>query len=419
MALLPDGSVLYAGGSPTATVSPSSAVFRYTSTGWSRTTALLSPMSNGALIVLANGMVLAAGGYDSAALSESVLSETFFAGVPPTLSGPTSANVIVGKQVTLQFAAVGSPTPTIAVTGALPSGLGVVVRPGAIVVTGVPETSGAGVYRFAITASNGVGVKATSPMSLVVSLAPLLGYRILTANGRTFGFGGVASLTPSRVRGLAGVAAIGSTYDGAGYYLVSSAGRVRAYGKAVWQGDLSSKRLGSAVVAFATSPDFSGYLLATASGRVFNFGDAGFYGSAVHTRLHSRVTAIAVTPDGRGYWLVTADGSIMNFGDATSMPSLKLNSIRDPAVAAAPTLDGRGLYVVSARGAVYTLGNATSYGPVKTKMPIISFALTPDAKGYYLLASNGSVFVRGDARDFGSLVERPRAATPLAIAAAG
>jgi hypothetical protein len=96
-------------------------------------------MSNGSLTVVANGMVLAAGGYNSGALTESVLTEIFFAGVPPTLSGPTSANEVVGKQVTLRFAAAGNPAPTIAVSGSLPSGLGVVVQPSAIVVTGVPD----------------------------------------------------------------------------------------------------------------------------------------------------------------------------------------------------------------------------------------------------------------------------------------
>jgi hypothetical protein len=363
--------------------------------------------------------VLAAGGYATTALSESLLTETFFAGVPPSLSGPTSANMTVGNEVSLQFAATGSPTPTVSAGGELPSGLGVVVQSGAIVVTGVPESDTAGVYTVPVSASNGVGAKATTSVTFVVSLASLLGYRILTANGRAFGFGGVESLTLSRVSGLPDVVAIGSTYDGDGYYLVSSSGKVRAYGKAVWQGDLASKRTNSHVVAFATSPDFSGYYLATANGRIFNFGDAAFYGSAVHARLRSQVTSVAVTPDGRGYWLLTADGTIFNFGDAPPMSSLRLNPTRDAAVAVASSLDGRGLYVVSKRGTVYTLGDAISYGAVKSKRPIVSFALTPDAKGYYLLAASGVVFVRGDARDFGSIAHRTRAAAPLAIAAAG
>jgi Putative Ig domain len=419
IALLPDGSVLYVGGSSKATITPSAAVFRYTSSGWSYASSLLTPASDATLTVIGGGLVLDAGGYNSAERSESLLTETFFAGIPPTLVGPTSANVTVGNEVSLQFAATGGPTPTVAVGGALPSGLGVVVQSGAIVVTGVPQSDTAGVYTVPVTASNGVGAKAVTVLTFVVSLAPLLGYRILTANGRAFGFGGVESLTPSRVSGLTDVVAIGSTYGGDGYYLVSSTGTVRAYGKAVWQGDLTSKRTGGHVVAFATSPDFSGYYLATANGRIFNFGDAGFYGSAVHTRLRSRITSIAVTPDGRGYWLLGADVTILNFGDAAPMSSLRLNPTRDEAVALAPTLDGRGLYVVSQRGAVYTLGDAVSYGAVKSKHPIVSFALTPDGKGYYLLAASGGVFVGGDARNFGSIAHRARAAAPLAIAAAG
>ena len=83
---------------PKSTVTPSSDVFRYTSSGWSYAAALLAPQADGTLTLIGGGLVLAAGGYSSTELSESLLSETFFAGVPPSLSGPTSDNVTVGNR---------------------------------------------------------------------------------------------------------------------------------------------------------------------------------------------------------------------------------------------------------------------------------------------------------------------------------
>jgi len=87
----------------------------------------------------------------------------------------------------------------------------------------------------------------------------------------------------------------------------------------------------------------TGYWLVSSAGAVYAFGTAGFYGSMVGKHLNAPITGIIATSDAKGYWLVGADGGVFAFGDADFMGSLGGSSLvapipTPPALPALPAL---------------------------------------------------------------------------------
>jgi hypothetical protein len=87
------------------------------------------------------------------------------------------------------------------------------------------------------------------------------------------------------------VAAKASVSSGPGYWLVTSAGQVYAFGGATNYGGMNGQHLTKAIVGIASSPDGKGYWLFGADGGVFAFGDASFYGSQGGTGTSTPVVA--------------------------------------------------------------------------------------------------------------------------------
>ena len=75
------------------------------------------------------------------------------------------------------------------------------------------------------------------------------------------------------------VAAKASVDSGPGYWLVTKAGQVYAYGGATNYGGMIGRHLNKSIIGMASTPDGKGYWLFGADGGVFAFGDADFYGS--------------------------------------------------------------------------------------------------------------------------------------------
>ena len=70
-------------------------------------------------------------------------------------------------------------------------------------------------------------------------------------------------------------------------------------------------------VAQTASPSLgSGYWLVTSAGQVYAYGGATNYGDMVGHHLNKTIVGISSTPDGRGYWLFAEDGGVFAFGDA-------------------------------------------------------------------------------------------------------
>ena len=215
---------------------------------------------------------------------------------------------------------------------------------------------------------------------------------------------------------------IASTKDGAGYWVVSSAGAVEGFGDATTYGDMSKTALNKAIVGMAPTPDGHGYWLDAADGGIFSYGDAGFYGSTGSLHLNKPVVGMAPTHDGQGYWMVASDGGVFAYGDAPFEGSMGSTHLNQPIVGMAPTHDGGGYWMVASDGGIFAFGDAQfkgSLGGNPPSSPIVYMAPTPDNNGYWMVSRDGTVYPFGDAGQYGSVTGSAAPATSLAGTSGG
>jgi glucose/arabinose dehydrogenase len=189
-----------------------------------------------------------------------------------------------------------------------------------------------------------------------------------------------------------------------GYWIVDSAGRVRAFGRASY-GDLRKQALASPIVGIAPSASERGYWLLGRDGGIFSFGDAHFFGSTGAIHLNRPIVAMTATPTARGYWMVASDGGIFSFGDARFFGSTGAMHLNKPIVGMASTPTGGGYWLLASDGGIFSFGDARflgSTGGIHLNQSIVDMAATPTGKGYWFVASDGGVFGFGDARFYGS-----------------
>jgi hypothetical protein len=242
-----------------------------------------------------------------------------------------------------------------------------------------------------------------------------------------------------------------TTPDGAGAWLLSADGTVRAVGAAKHLGDRAGQ-LTAPAVEIASTRSGRGYFITTAAGEVFVFGDAVHAGDLPARDLPagSQVTGMVPDPDGYGYWMVTNDGWFMTFEENFYAPSPGASNTRKtpvvavatdptrsgwgnqtgwapvtaggevlaygswggfgapdpgkltaPIVDIAPTPTGRGWTLVDTAGGVYPFGDATFHGAAHTAAPVVSIAITPTGRGYWITTSDGTIVPFGDAVDLG------------------
>jgi hypothetical protein len=156
-------------------------------------------------------------------------------------------------------------------------------------------------------------------------------------------------------------AAMATTSDGNGLWLVTANGTVGTCGDATSQGDLSGTTLNAPIVGVASSSD-GGYWLVAADGGVFSFGDAQFFGSMGGQPLNAPVVGMTPVRGGQGYWLVAADGGVFSFGDAQFFGSMGGQPLNAPAVGIATDDGGGGYWIAAADGGVFTFGNLPFLG---------------------------------------------------------
>jgi hypothetical protein len=72
------------------------------------------------------------------------------------------------------------------------------------------------------------------------------------------------------------------------------------------------------------TPSGKGYWLVTGAGGVFAFGDARLHGAQLHTS--APVVSLARTASGNGYWLAAKDGTVGAFGDAPVLGGIKAST---------------------------------------------------------------------------------------------
>ena len=193
--------------------------------------------------------------------------------------------------------------------------------------------------------------------------------------------------------------------DGAGYGMVTSFGRMLAYGDFPDDGDESAVSLAEPMVGIGQRRP-GGYYLVARDGGIFTFGDAPFYGSMGGQHLNQPMVGMAVTPAGDGYWTVATDGGIFTFGDAPFYGSMGGQHLNQPIVGMAATPSGRGYWCVATDGGIFTFGDAQFYGSMggqHLNQPIVGMAATPSGRGYWCVATDGGIFSFGDAQFYGSM----------------
>jgi hypothetical protein len=221
-----------------------------------------------------------------------------------------------------------------------------------------------------------------------------------------FAFGTADDLGEGRGRLGASTAGISPRPDGTGFWVASTNGGVRAFGRARHFGALDANPPVHPIVDIQSTPSGRGYWLVNSNGRVWAFGDAVHHGSTTHMKLVKKIVAMTVTPTGDGYWLMNSNGRVFAFGDAVRMNDADRLDIPERMVAIAATPSGRGYWIASARGGVWAFGDATRHGhahDVVLDSPIVDMVAMPDGRGYLLLAANGRVRTYGSARHRGGL----------------
>ena len=155
--------------------------------------------------------------------------------------------------------------------------------------------------------------------------------------------------------------AMAGSADGAGYGMVTSFGKVLAYGDFPSLGDLSSETLARPVVGMAATRSGHGYWLVASDGGIFAFGDAPFLGSMGGQHLNQPVVGVSASPTGDGYRMVASDGGIFDFGDALFDGSMGGQTLQRPIVGMASTPAGSGYWLVASDGGIFAF-DAGFYG---------------------------------------------------------
>ena len=137
------------------------------------------------------------------------------------------------------------------------------------------------------------------------------GYWLLARSGRVFAYGDAADLGGAKSSGMT-FAGMASTPTGLGYWLFATTGSVFSLGDASDHGGASSDTLGSPVIA-GDNFGASGYWLVTSGGRVAAFGGAPKLGQPAG--VGAPIAGFSSYPTGSGYWVVGEKGRLWSFGD--------------------------------------------------------------------------------------------------------
>jgi hypothetical protein len=170
------------------------------------------------------------------------------------------------------------------------------------------------------------------------------------------------------------VVGMASSRNGAGYGVMTSFGKLFAYGDFPDDGDQSGAILVEPIVGIAESG--TGYYMAAADGGIFAYG-APFFGSMGGHPLNQPVVGMGAMPSGQGYWMVASDGGIFAFGDAPFHGSMGGQPLNQPVVGMAATPSGQGYWMVASDGGIFAFGHAPYHGSMggqPLNQPVVGMA---------------------------------------------
>jgi hypothetical protein len=178
------------------------------------------------------------------------------------------------------------------------------------------------------------------------------GYWLASSSGRAYAFGDAPKLRASaQGHRIAGIVAD----PRGGYWLFTASGNVYRSSGAGWFGSAAARHAQTPIVGMASTADGRGYWMVSWAGRVYAFGDATKVRGISPVRS---VAGIAANPRG-GYWLFSTNGNVYRSGGAGWFGSVAAHRVKRPSIVGmASTFDGRGYWLVSASGRVYRFGDA-------------------------------------------------------------
>jgi myo-inositol-hexaphosphate 3-phosphohydrolase len=246
------------------------------------------------------------------------------------------------------------------------------------------------------------------------------GYWALSAAGTVHAFG-TPALGDAPARPGTRAADIAATPTGRGYWVLDQKGAITARGDAAPFGGLKPTDLasGEAATSLSPTPTGKGYWIFTSHGRAHRFGDATHLGDMAGTPLNGAVLDSVATPTGHGYYMVAADGGIFAFGDAKFAGSMGGTHLNAPVRALVPGPRPDGYWLVAEDGGVFAFKAPFrgSMGGRPLNRPIRGMIRYGD--GYLMVAADGGIFNFSDRPFLGSLGANPPAAPIVAVTATG
>jgi hypothetical protein len=209
----------------------------------------------------------------------------------------------------------------------------------------------------------------------------------------------------SKLAGMRGGVAARTQLGLIGYRVLSTDGRVRSLGGAFDLGD-PFRAGATAGIAITAAQDADSYWVLTVEGGVFSFGNAPYFGSPPDQGALIKAADIAGRPGGGGYWVLSTDGTVYPFGAAVALGGLPQINVRTTARKIRPTPTGNGYWILGADGGIFSFGDAAFFGSVPgvgATTAAVDMSSTPSGQGYWVLGEDGGVFSFGDATFFGSV----------------
>jgi subtilisin family serine protease len=300
----------------------------------------------------------------------------------------------------------------------------------ALVLAVAPTLNPSGVTEVLTTTATNLGSPGRDPFSgfgllnvdaALAAAAPLrkaslgTGYWMLSAAGDVYAFGDAAHYGGGSSPGAVDIE---PTLTGKGYWILTANGQIISRGDAAPYVSVALAP-GERAVSLSANPAGSGLWVFTDKGRAVTRGDAPFKGDMSGVPLDGPVLGSVATPTGQGYWIVASDGGIFSFGDAAFHGSTGGMRLNKPVMSMAPSDDGRGYWLVASDGGIFAFGVPFygSMGSTPLNKPVSG--MVPGPGGYLMVAEDGGIFAFGDVRFHGSLAKTPPASPVVAVALLG
>ncbi len=236
-------------------------------------------------------------------------------GSPPTITSSPSTVFTAGEPGTFTVRAIGTPTPSLSESGALPAGLSFTDHgDGTAALAGTPAAGTGGPYPLTLTAANSAGsttqrfaLTVTPPGGSKLGSAPTITSPTLATfvAGEQGVFQVATTGTPPLSLSESGAlpAGLSFTDHGGGTALLAGRTSVAAKTSTVTITATNSQGMATQQLTISVVPTKAGrsapppgYWLAAQDGGVFSFGDATFFGSKGGKPLNQPVTGMTTSP---------------------------------------------------------------------------------------------------------------------------